>query len=326
MFDGCGRTVDYLRVSITDRCNLRCIYCRPPGRNLPEPESDRLRAAEISDLVALFVESGVRRVRITGGEPLVRPDVAEIVAGIRGIPGVEEISLSTNGVLLAETAPALARAGLTRVNASLDTLRPERFRAIAGAETMRRVLDGIEAADAAGLGPVKVNTVLLRKRNDDEILDLARLTLDRPWHVRFIELMPVAWNREFHADLYVPTSEVLNRLQEAFPLETPEGPVVGGGPARYWRIRGAAGLIGLISPMCESFCSRCNRVRMTSTGRIRSCLFGDGTVDLAGPYRAGAPRAELRGILRDALAAKPEGHRLLEPEGSTLPTLCAIGG
>lgn len=326
MIDGCGRTVDYLRVSITDRCNLRCLYCRPPGRNLPEPGTDRLNAGEITDLVALFVELGVRRIRITGGEPLVRPDAVEIVERIRRLPGIDEISLSTNGVLLEGTAAALARAGLTRVNVSLDTLRPDRFRTIAGAETLRRVTAGLEAAETAGLTPIKVNTVLLRGHNDDEVLDLARMTLDRPWHVRFIELMPVTWNRDIHADLYIPTSEVLRRLQEAFPLEAPDGPVVGGGPARYWRIRGAVGLIGLISPLCESFCSRCNRVRLTSTGQIRSCLFGDGLIDVAGPYRAGAPREDLLGIVRDAMAAKPEGHRLLDPEGVTLPTLCAIGG
>ncbi|MDT8367633.1 MAG: GTP 3',8-cyclase MoaA [Longimicrobiales bacterium] len=307
MVDGFGRTIEYLRVSVTDKCNLRCVYCMPP-EGLPWiPKSELLSWEEIRDVVATMAPMGLRRVRLTGGEPLVRRDIPTLVRLLREIPGIEDLSLSTNAVLLADHADALVDAGLDRVNISLDSLRDERIDAIArrpgAAASIRR---GIAAAERVGLAPIKLNVVVMRGRNDDEIEAFARMTLDHPWHIRFIEVMPTGANLEVSRAEEVTCDEVLERIAVIDTLEPVEGPT-GNGPARYWRFPGAAGTIGVITPMSHTFCDRCNRMRLTADGKLRPCLFGDLHTDLRGPLRSGDP---IRPQIERALRIKPERHLL----------------
>lgn len=307
MVDGFGRTMKYLRVSVTDKCNLRCIYCMPM-QGLPWiPKSELLSWEEIRDVVAAMAPMGLERVRLTGGEPLVRRDVPTLVRLLRDVPGIRDLSLSTNAVLLADHADALVDAGLDRVNISLDSLRDERLDAIArrsgAAVAIRR---GIEAAERVGLDPIKINVVVMRGRNDDEIEAFARTTLERHWHVRFIEVMPTAANLEVSRDREVTCDEVLERISAIDTLEPVEGPT-GNGPARYWRFPGAAGTLGVITPMSHTFCDRCNRMRLTADGKLRPCLFGEAHTDLRAALRSGDA---LRPQIERALRIKPERHFL----------------
>lgn len=324
--DAFARQITYLRISVTDRCDLRCLYCMP-AEGLPWiPNADVLSFDEIERVVRAGAAQGLRRLRLTGGEPLLRPGLPELVRRLAAVPGIEDISLSTNGLRLAELAGPLAAAGLTRVNVSLDTLRPERFEALARRPGLGRVLAGIDAAIAAGLAPLKVNVVAMRGRNDDELADFAALTRDRPIFVRFIELMPVAENVELQRDAFIPASEILERLGGIAELAPVSGPR-GNGPARYVAFAGAAGAVGTISPLSHDYCDTCNRVRLSADGRLRLCLFGDYDVDLRSPLRAGASEGELGALLRGSMAIKPERHhlRLGEP-GSAMRAFSEIGG
>ena len=307
MVDGFGRRIEYLRISVTDKCNLRCVYCMPM-EGLPWiPKSQLLSWEEIRDIVEVMAPMGLRRVRITGGEPLVRQEVHKLVGFLRAVPQIEDISLSTNAVLLAEQAAALADAGLDRVNVSLDSLRDDRVEAIARrAGVAEKIRHGLEAADRYGFDPIKINVVLMRGRNDDEIEDFARLTLDHPWHVRFIEVMPTSANLDVSREEQVTCDEALERISAIDRLEPVEGPT-GNGPARYWRFPGAAGSIGVITPMSHTFCDRCNRMRLTADGQLRPCLFGDLQTDLRGPLRLGQ---DLRPHIERTLRIKPERHLL----------------
>jgi cyclic pyranopterin phosphate synthase len=263
---------------------------------------------------------------LTGGEPLVRRDLPVLVRHLAAIPGIDDISLSTNGLLLADLVAPLADAGLRRVNVSLDTLRPDRFERIARRPGLERVLAGIDAAIAAGLGPVKLNCVVMRGYNDDELLDFAALTRERPVFVRFIEMMPVVENAAEQRDVYVSSDEILARvggLEELRPVEGPGG----NGPARYFQYAGAPGALGVISPLSHDYCERCNRVRLTADGRLRLCLFGDYEIDVRAPVRAGATRDELAGIFRGGMLIKPERHHLeLGKPGSRMRAFSEIGG
>lgn len=323
LLDQFGRRIEYLRISVTDRCNLRCRYCMPV-EGLPWlPRAELLRNEEIAEIVRQLAALGLRRVRLTGGEPTLRPDLPELVALLRSIRGVEEIALSTNGVRLPALAGALCDAGLDRVNVSADSLRPERVRAIARRPISFEPREALDAAERAGLGPVKVNVVLMRGVNDDEIGDFARLTLERPWHVRFIELMPVGELGGTGMGEIVPSDEVLARVADALgDLEPASGPR-GNGPARYFRIHGAEGSIGVISPMTHTYCESCNRVRLTADGRLRPCLFGDLEVDLRTPLRAGE---SLEPYVRRALDEKPREHALLQLRVGGLRALSEVGG
>jgi cyclic pyranopterin phosphate synthase len=322
--DQFGRTIEYLRISVTDRCNFRCQYCMPV-EGLPWlPKSDILTYEEIHEVVRQLAVLGLRRIRLTGGEPTIRPQLATLVSMLRSVPEVDDIALSTNGVKLPAIADELARAGLDRVNMSADSLRADRISAIArrdlGFDPIRSAL----AAQAAGLDPIKLNVVVLRGTNDDEIVDFARLTLDHPWHVRFIELMPVGSMMELTDEHVVPSDEVLARVSDALgPLEAAAGPARGNGPAAYVRLAGAAGTIGVITPMTHTYCGSCNRVRLTADGRLRTCLFGDHEVDLRTPLRAGIP---LEGFVRQALAEKPLEHALLQRRNGGLRALSQVGG
>jgi cyclic pyranopterin phosphate synthase len=322
--DQFGRTIEYLRISVTDRCNFRCSYCMPV-EGLPWlPKSDILSYEEIGSVVAQLAPLGLRRVRITGGEPTIRPQLTTLVRLLRDVPAVEDIALSTNGVRLPELARPLAEAGLDRVNMSSDSLRPERIAAIARRDLRFDPIAAAAAAEAAGLDPIKLNVVVMRGVNDDEVIDFARLTLDRPWHVRFIELMPVGEMAMLSDEHVVPSAEVLARIESALgALESSAGPARGNGPAAYHRLPSARGTIGVITPMTHTYCGSCNRVRLTADGRLRTCLFGDHEVDLRTPLRAGEP---LEPFVRRALAEKPEAHALLARRVGGLRALSQVGG
>lgn len=313
MVDGFGRRIEYLRISVTDKCNLRCVYCMPL-EGLDWLKRDALLSyEEIAQVVRVMAPLGLRRVRLTGGEPLVRRDLADLVGMIRAVPGIDDISLSTNAVLLAEQAEALRDAGLDRVNVSLDSLRPDRVDAIARRPgSYGRIMEGLRAAEEMGFAPLKINVVLIGGSNDDEIGDFAEITRERPWHVRFIEVMPTGSNLDLSRDNYISCAEALRRIRRLGDLEPAEGPT-GNGPATYYRFPGAAGSIGVITPMSHNFCDRCNRMRLTADGQLRPCLFGDLQTDLRTPLRAGEP---LEPHIRETLRVKPERHELVR--GSTM--------
>ncbi|NUS46632.1 MAG: GTP 3',8-cyclase MoaA [Gemmatimonadaceae bacterium] len=324
LIDQFGRTIQYLRISVTDRCNFRCRYCMPL-EGLPWlPKSDILSYEEIAEVVRQLAPLGLRRVRLTGGEPTIRPQVSRLVAMLRAVPQVEDIALSTNGVKLPGLASELAAAGLDRVNISADSLRADRIVAIARRDLGFDPVQAAMAAESVGLDPIKLNVVVMRGTNDDEVVDFARLTLEHPWHVRFIELMPVGEMETLTDEHVVPSDEVLSRISTALGrLEASGGPARGNGPAAYWRLAGARGTIGVITPMTHTYCGSCNRVRLTADGRLRTCLFGDHEVDLRTPLRSGIP---LEPFVRQAMAEKPQAHALLSRRNGGLRALSQVGG
>jgi GTP 3',8-cyclase len=324
--DGFNRPITYLRISVTDKCNLRCVYCMPEA-GLPWLRRDEILSyEEIAAIVRAAASVGVRAIRLTGGEPLVRRDLWRLVRAIAGIPGIEDIALSTNALLLDEQLPQLVDAGLRRVNISLDTLRPERFEIIARRPGLDAVLRGIDAAIAYGLTPVKINCVVMRGQNEDEIADFAALARDRPLFVRFIELMPVHENLELARDAYVSADEILERVRTIGSLEAVPGPS-GNGPARYFGFPGGRGAVGVISPLSHDYCERCNRVRLTADGHLRLCLFGDHALDLRTPLRGGAGTEQLADTLRSAMLIKPERHHLrLGETASRMRAFSEVGG
>ncbi len=318
-----GRSIEYLRISVTDRCNFRCVYCMPEAGLEWLPKKDILSYEEIAGVVRELAPLGLRRLRITGGEPTIRPDLVSLVAMLRAVPGIEDIALSTNGVKLPAMASALRAAGLDRVNLSADSLRPERIAAIARRDLGFRPVTAARAALEAGLDPVKLNVVVMRGINDDEVLDFARLTLDAPLHVRFIELMPVGEMAHLTDDHVVPSDEVLRRISSLGAVSPASGPARGNGPAAYYRLEGALGTIGVITPMTHTYCGSCNRVRLTADGRLRTCLYGDHEVNLRDPLRRGEP---LGPLFVQALAEKPLEHNLLQLKVGGLRALSQVGG
>lgn len=321
--DQFGRSIEYLRISVTDRCNFRCVYCMPAEGLEWLPKADILTYEEITAIVRQLAPLGLRRLRITGGEPTIRPDLTSLVRQLKAVPGIEDIALSTNGVKLPEMSVALRAAGLDRVNISADSLRPERIKKIARRDLGFDPVRAASAAEAAGLGPIKLNMVVLRGVNDDEVEDFARLTLAHPWHVRFIELMPVGEMRELEWEHVVPSDEILARLRTIAPLAPDAGPARGNGPAAYHRFAGAPGTVGVITPMTHTYCGACNRVRLTADGRLRTCLYGDHEVNLRDPLRAGA---DLVPLYVRALEEKPKEHDLLQMKVGGLKALSQVGG
>jgi len=321
--DQFGRRIEYLRISVTDRCNFRCLYCMPEEGLQWLPKADILSYEEIADVVSQLAPLGLRRLRITGGEPTIRPNLDELIRMLRGVPGVEDIALSTNGVRLPDIAALYRDAGLDRVNISADSLRPDRIANIARRNLGFDPVRAAASAQAAGLDPIKINVVVMRGINDDEVADFARLTLENPWHVRFIELMPVGGMRELTFEHVVPSDEVLARVAEVGLLSSAPGPARGNGPAVYYRLAGAAGTVGVITPMTHTYCESCNRVRLTADGRLRTCLFGDHEVDLRTPLRAQSPLAP---HFARALSEKPKEHALLQLKVGGLRALSQVGG
>ncbi|MCX6008261.1 MAG: GTP 3',8-cyclase MoaA [Chloroflexi bacterium] len=303
--DSFQRGISYLRISVTDRCNLRCVYCMPPEGIPLVSHDDILSFEEILLVVRASVEMGIDKIRITGGEPLVRTGVADLIHMISSVKGVKDISMTTNGTMLARYAEDLVHAGLHRINISLDTLKHDRFKQITRTGELSDTLKGIEAARKAGLNPVKINMVPMQGINDDEIVDFARMTLAAGWHVRFIELMPLNRTAEF-----VP-SQVLRKKIEALGMLEPFHGIAGNGAARYFRLPGATGTIGFISPVSEPFCQDCNRLRLSATGMLFPCLFSDNGVDIKTPVRNNADLEAVKQLVTAAIAAKPQNHRFV---------------
>ena len=323
--DSFQRPINYLRISVTDRCNLRCVYCMPAEGVDLRPHSDILSYEEINTVARAAAELGINKLRITGGEPLIRLGLPQLIRMLAGIEAIEDIALTTNGVLLAEYAGELKQAGLKRVNISLDTLNPDRFERITRGESeLKQVLEGIEAARRVGLEPVKLNMVVMSGINDDELLDFAAKTIDEGWHIRFIELMPVAGNGD-NAPRFVSATEMRKRLGPLGELE-PCLPGIGNGPAKYFRLAKAKGTIGFITPVSEHFCFNCNRMRLTADGKLRPCLLSDYEIDLKQPLRDGISKAGLKKLFKQAVAGKPLQHGLAEGQVPNGRPFSHVGG
>lgn len=298
MLDGYGRTVDYLRLSVTDLCNYRCRYCMPPEGVCKREHRDILRVEECVEIARAAANCGVTKVRLTGGEPLVRRGLLDICRGIAAIGGIRELCLTTNGSLLPDLARPLREAGVARLNISLDTLRPDRFAAMTRTGELSRVLEGIAAAGRAGFAGLKLNAVLIGGFNDDELEDFLALTVDHPWEVRFIELMPMGPCAGWERSRFLSGDEVLHRFPALEPVES-------AGVARRYRLPGAKGTVGLISPLSHAFCDGCRRVRVTADGKLKGCLHSREEIELRGLHGAA-----LEAAIRQGIAAKPERHYL----------------
>jgi cyclic pyranopterin phosphate synthase len=330
LVDAFGRVATDLRVSVTDRCNLRCTYCMPPEGLDWIPGDELLSAAELVRVVRLAVDQGVQEVRFTGGEPLVRPDLEEIIAGVAALPDPPSLSLTTNGIGLTARAQTLRDAGLTRINVSLDTLDAERFRTLTRRNRINEVFAGIAAAQEAGLAPVKINTVLMRAINDDEVLSLVEWALDNGLALRFIEQMPLDAHKAWSRTEMVEAEEILAQLESAYTLEPTRTPR-GSEPAETWNVLAAdgavRGTVGVIGSVTRPFCSSCDRVRLTSDGQLRNCLFSQAETDLRGPLRSGATDEEIIAFMQQCLAAKRAGHGIDDPNFLQPPRpMSAIGG
>ena len=322
--DSFQRTIEYLRLSVTDRCDLRCQYCLPEGyRDFQEP-AEWLTFDEIERVLRAFAALGVRRVRLTGGEPLTRHGLPELAARLARLPGVEDLSLSTNAVQLKKFAGALYRAGVRRVNVSLDSLKPDRFAAITGGGRLDKVLDGLMAAKATGFAPIKLNMVALRGVNDDEFEDMLQFCLEHDFTLRLIETMPVGDTGRAATDRYLDLQDVRRRLAEKFELLPAVMP--GGGPARYVRVGGTDLRIGFITPLSQHFCETCNRVRLAADGTLYLCLGQDDKLELRPLLRAGITDAELKNEIRAAIVRKPERHEFREQPGKIVRFMARTGG
>lgn len=326
MIDSYRRRIDYLRVSVTDRCNLRCHYCMPAEGMAWLDRDDLLSYEEIAQLVErVFVPLGLTKIRLTGGEPLLRRDLARLVGMLRRMPEIQDVSLTTNALFLADQAEALRAAGLDRVNISLDSLDPDRFRHITRGGDVHKVLRGLEKALEVGFDPIKINTVVLPGVNDgDDLVQLAELTLDRPLHVRFIEFMPVGDRALFQTSQVVTADDMRERIRRHHDLVPASEVPAGNGPANYWRLPGAVGTVGFINPMSRHFCDTCNRFRLTADGRVKACLLKQSELSLRDLLRSAGSDEELQERVFAALALKPEWHE----NGAEIQelTMSQIGG
>ncbi|MEW6665269.1 MAG: GTP 3',8-cyclase MoaA [Thermodesulfobacteriota bacterium] len=320
------RTINYLRLSVTDRCNLRCMYCMPEEGVQFVPHEDVLTYEEILRVVRVSTEAGIRKVRLTGGEPLVRKGFVPFLEKISGIAELEEITLTTNGVLLEDFARDIQKCGICRLNISLDSLQAERFRRITGRDYHARTLAGIRTAERLGFHPIKINVVAMRGVNDDEILDFARLTLENPYHVRFIEFMPVGRGNGWNQERFISIEEIRHRIESLGPLERVGNNALDG-PASMYRLRGAIGEIGLIGALSHHFCDRCNRLRLTADGHLRGCLFSDSETDIRVALRTGDPDSRLLQLIQLAIRNKPADHGGMHGEPrKCVRSMSSIGG
>jgi len=321
--DSFQRPINYLRISVTDRCNLRCIYCMPSEGIYLLSHQDILTYEEIYTIVKAAAELGINKLRITGGEPLVRSGVSKLIEMLAQIDAIDDISLTTNGSLLGRYAAELKSAGLQRVNVSLDTLKQDKFEFITRTNNnLGDVLDGIEVAKSVGLNPVKLNMVVMSGVNDDELLDFANKTINEGWHVRFIEFMPVT---STITSPFLSVSDMRKRLEQLGELE-PCLPSVGNGPAKYFRFPQAKGTIGFITPVSEHFCFHCNRLRLTADGKLRLCLLAEDEIDLKQPLRSGISLAGLKQLIEEAVVSKPLRHHLAEGAIPKDRPFCQVGG
>lgn len=322
------REIDYLRISLTDRCNLRCVYCMPETGTSHAAAPDTLDAEQVERIARAAASVGFRKIRLTGGEPTLRSDLVEIVGRLARIEGIGEVAMTTNAILLPGLAPDLRRAGLSRVNVHLDTLHPERLARIMRRGAVGDILAGIAAAEDAGFRPIKLNSVVTAGFNEADVVDLARLTLERDWHVRFIELMPLGGGEcaRIATTRYVSNIETRGRIESTLgPLDALP-PVHAADESRNFRLPGARGVIGFISPVSEPYCGSCNRMRLTADGRFHLCLLDDAEVDVASALRAGASERDLGTILVRAVAAKPAGHALDVGTSTTSRSMHHLGG
>lgn len=310
MVDGFGREINYMRISVTDRCNLRCLYCMPEeGIDSKLARKEILSLEELARLTRIAALAGIKKVRLTGGEPLVRRNIEKLVEYIAGIPEIDDIALTTNGIRFKPMANNLKRAGLKRVNFSLDSLKPERFRYITRGGDIKPVMESIFTALDLGLTPVKINTVVIRGFNDDELIDFASLAYDYPLHIRFIEFMPVGDLLFWHEDKLIKSDQIKSRLEKEFELTLPDK-IVGSGPAKYFSLKGGRGSVGFISPMSNHFCSECNRIRLTADGKLRGCLYSKNELDLWEAMKKGATSEELVMLFLEAINNKPGQHEM----------------
>jgi len=322
--DSYHRRINYMRISVTDRCDLSCIYCT--SKSVPHlTHDDILRYEEIHRVVQAAAGLGVKKIRLTGGEPLARLNLSRLVELLVQVDGIDEVSLTTNGTLLDKYAAELKVAGLKRVNISLDTFRADKFQRITGSDKLQDVLRGIEAAKKAELNPVKINMVVLKGINDNELLDFARMTTSDGWHVRFIEHMPFV-NTEAENNGLVAIGEIMAIIQESLGELQPSFPTSGNGPARYYQLPNAEGTIGFIGAMTECFCAECNRFRLTANGKLRPCLLDDDELDIKGPLRSGASIKDLEQLIQEAAALKRAQHHLGEEPAPVKRQMRQIGG
>ncbi len=323
--DSFSRKIDYLRISVTDRCNLRCRYCMPEEGVPSVGHGAVLSYEELFRVARVAVQLGVRKIRLTGGEPLVRKGLFDFISSLAQLPEQPELTLTTNGLLLAETAERLKKAGLSRINVSLDSLRPERFAEMTRRSGLEKVLEGLRAAEAAGLAPIKINMVPILGVNEDEIADFARLTYDHPWQVRFIEFMPVSSGLDYSPEQLYPAEQIQADLQKLADLSREEQAGIVG-PARIYRLKGAQGTVGIIPAVSEHFCGECNRLRLTADGQLRPCLLSQQEIDLRSLLRDGVADEVLAELLEKSVAAKPERHCVDENYRPGSRRMQGIGG
>ncbi|QGG46657.1 GTP 3',8-cyclase MoaA [Heliorestis convoluta] len=327
MLDRFSRDIHYLRVSVTDRCNLRCVYCMPEDGISLLGHDDIMTFEEMEKMIKVAASLGIRRVRITGGEPLVRKNLTSFVAALKAIPGIEDVALTTNGILLPQYAQDLREAGLDRVNISLDTMRSDRFRDITRNGTIEDVWSGIEAALNANFHPVKVNVVVMGSINDDEIADFASLTKRWPVHVRFIELMPIGEGEQSFRGHFVSIEEMISKINQSGQKLYKHDGIKGSGPATYYTLEKAQGTVGFISAISKHFCNSCNRLRLTAEGQLRPCLHGAKEIDLKTPLRLGATEKKLQLLFMQAISSKPDQHFLSDQGwGGQARMMSQIGG
>jgi cyclic pyranopterin phosphate synthase len=326
--DRFGRQIDYLRISVIDHCNLRCVYCMPLRGLSFIPSPELLTAAEIERVAEAAVSVGFRKFRLTGGEPTLRPDIVEIVARIAALDGVEDVAMTTNAILLPHFARPLAEAGLGRINIHVDTFNPERLKKVMRFGTLEEIERGIAAAEDAGLRPIKINCVVTRDYNDMDVVDVARRALDRDWHTRFIELMPLGGGETAHLSLsqFVPSRETRERIEAVLGPLLPIASANPSDESRNYRFANGRGVVGFISPVSEPYCGTCNRMRLTADGRFHLCLLNDDELDVKRALRAGGGVAEAAAILGRAVRLKPTGHRLDEGVSTEERHMFQIGG
>ncbi|RLB81327.1 MAG: GTP 3',8-cyclase MoaA [Deltaproteobacteria bacterium] len=324
--DPYNRKITYLRLSVTDRCNLRCIYCMPVKDLTLLDHADILTYEEILKLIRVATGVGIKKVRLTGGEPLIRRDFVHLVESVCRIARIEDVSITTNGVLLKEMARPLFEAGVHRINVSLDTLNPLKYTKITRRERFDAVWEGLRVAEAVGFSPIKVNVVVIKGINDDELLKFADLSVRKPYHIRFIEYMPIGQDSHWTPEKYISSDEIKAELETFGPLhKIPHA--IHDGPAERYRFESAKGEIGFISALSHHFCPSCNRLRLTADGKLRPCLFADDEVDIKSPLRKGCSEGDLKGLFEEAIARKPRRHRAeILRKGGCLRPMSTIGG
>jgi cyclic pyranopterin phosphate synthase len=325
LIDRYNRRINYLRISLTDRCNLRCIYCMPPEGERKLRHRDILRYEELLRVARIAIKLGINKIRLTGGEPLVRKGVGEFIPMLTSLDGLDDVSLTTNGVLLQENLEMLKAAGITRINVSLDSLKRLNFKYITRFDYFNKVWEGIEEARDMGFSPIKLNIVIMKGINDNEILDFGRLAIEQPFHVRFIECMPIGLRSNTSA--FISNAEVEKLLADKFGPLISVSPEKHDGPSTRFRFEGGKGEIGFISAISHSFCHTCNRIRLTSDGKLLPCLLSDGEVDLKGPLRKGFLDEDLIAVFLEAVNSKPQHHPLsITNHQRVHRKMCSVGG